>query len=668
MPKRMTMVWIMIVMMISSQGTSNASLLPETDNRIYVIGGDENFPPYEYVVESEGRQVYRGFNVDIMKAIALETGIEIELRPMSWAKTLKALDDRELDAIQGMKYNPNRAEKYDFSTEYLISSQAIFVRNDTYISGLDDLVGHRIAVQEGDIAHQQLKNNPVYHLVPVPDQLDAFQLLLDNEVIAVICNKLVGRHILQRSNKVREVKTVGPDIDPARYAVAVRKGDTPLLETINRGILGIKRNGTYDKIYAKWFGEQLDYPPGYYKDRLFIALSVLGALGFVVVFLSYMSYVLRREVAKRTEQIAEINRALVEKNEYIRQENLYKENILNSSYSGIVTVDRTGRIGFANNYAKEYFPANHLVGAHFSQTPLAQFFADSFETTLQERQAVCGEKEIGGTHLEFTISVLRQKEEIGGALLTFRDVTNERRMQEQLNRKDKMESLGNLVAGIAHEIRTPLTSIKTFAELLPNKYDNPLFRSTFGQYVPQEVDRLNTLVNDLLDYARPRQPFFTVINLQQLLQGIMPLFSGCLNRERSLLVDIPAAAEIYADKQQIQQVLINILLNAIEARINPLDSVIRIYSPDTPDPDKVTLIIEDNGKGLDPGTLSRIFDPFFTTKSNGTGLGLAISYQLIKENHGEIWAENMVTGGARVSLRLPKRSPTGEGHEKDIAG
>ena len=169
-----------------------------------------------------------------MKAIALETGIEIEFRPMTWAKAITALDEGELDIIQGMKYDQNRIGKYDFSDEYLISSQAIFVRTESYISGLDDIKGQRIAVQEGDIAHQQLKNNLDYKLVPVPYQTDAFQLLLDNEVAAVICNKLAGHYILQRTDNIQKVKTVGTAMNPARYGAAVKKGNKQLLDIINR--------------------------------------------------------------------------------------------------------------------------------------------------------------------------------------------------------------------------------------------------------------------------------------------------------------------------------------------------------------------------------------------------------------------------------------------------
>ena len=645
---------------------SHATVM-ELNTRIYYIGGDENFPPYEYLVESEGSQVYRGFNVDIMKAIALETGIEIEFRPMTWAKALTALDEGELDIIQGMKYDQNRIGKYDFSDEYLISSQAVFVRTESYISGLDDIKGQRIAVQEGDIAHQQLQNNPDYQLVPVPYQTDAFQLLLDNEVAAVICNKLAGHYILQRIDNVQKVKTVGIAIDPARYGAAVKKGNKQLLEIINRGIDGIKRNGTYDKIYTKWFGEQLDYPTTYYKNRLFIALSILGALGLAVIMLSYISYILRRKVAERTAEIAEINRMLIEKNEYIRKENMYKENILNSSYNGIVTVDQKGIIGFANSYAQECFSEIPLLGEQFRRTPLAEFLTDDvFAAAFQERQVSSGERKINNRYWAVMVRVFRQDNEVDSILLSFRDITLERQMREQLSRKDKMESLGNLVAGIAHEIRTPLTSIKTFAELITTKYDNPSFRATFGQYVPQEVERLNTIVNDLLDYARPRQPFFTSIQFMQLLKGILPLFHGRFEAESlSVTIAISETTEVYADKHQLQQVLINILLNAVEAQKDSADPFIRMYEIDSGE--TVTVVIEDNGPGIDPGSLNRIFDPFFTTKSNGTGLGLAISYQLMQENHGEVWAESVSGGGMKMYLRLPKHSPKGERDAEDIS-
>ena len=637
----------------------------ELKTRVYYIGGDEQFPPYEYLVESEGNQVYRGFNVDIMKAIALETGIEIEFRPMTWAQALAALDKGEVDLIQGMKYDQDRIKKYDFSEPFLISAQAIFVRSESYISGLDDIKGQRIAVQEGDIAHQQLRNNPDYQLVPVTYQTDAFELLLANEVEAVIVIKLAGHYILQRTDNVRKVKRVGADIDPQRYGVAVRKGDKQLLDTINRGIDGIKKNGTYEKIYTKWFGEELDYPTTYYKQRLIIALSILGALGLVVILLSYISYILRQKVAERTAEIADINRMLIEKNEYIRKENMYKENILNSSYNGIVTIDQKGIIGFANSYAQDCFPQHPLVGKLFRSTPLAEFLTDDgFAAAFQERQGFSDERKISNRYWIVIVRVFRQADEVDGILLSFRDITLERQMREQLSRKDKMESLGNLVAGIAHEIRTPLTSIKTFAELITTKYDNPSFRSTFGQYVPQEVERLNTIVNDLLDYARPRQPFFTSIQLVPLLKGILLLFRGRIEAQQvPITIDMDEQTKVYADKHQLQQVLINVLLNAVEAQKDSAQPFIKIYEIDGRE--TVTLVIEDNGTGIDARDINMIFDPFFTTKSNGTGLGLAISYQLMQENRGEIWAESSGRG-TKLYLRLPRPSQKGERDAQDI--
>lgn len=622
------------------------------NNRVYNIGGDDNFPPYEYMVEQDGVLAYRGFNVDIMKAIAIETGIEIEFHPMVWSKAVKGLDDGNLDMIQGMKYDKNRLSQYEFSQEYLVNSHALFVGKNSYISGLDDVKGKRIALQEGDIAHQQFKNNSAYVIVAVPSQADAFELLLKNEVAAVLCNKLAGNYILQRTNNLGNVKIVGAEINPERYCVAVRKGDKYLLDTINHGIVGIKRNGTYDKIYKKWFGETLDYPGTYYKEWLSIVLPALGALGLGVLFLGYVSYMLRKKVSERTAEISKINQRLIEQSEYIRQENLYKENILNSSYNGIVTIAKSGIIEFANSYAKNSF-LEQLVGKDFRETPLRELLTDEFfNKAFMGRMFSNSERQIGFRNWYITVRVFSQAEEVESILLAFVDVTVEKQMRERLSRKDKMESLGNLVAGIAHEIKTPLTSIKTFSELISSKYDSPAFRETFCQYVPQEVERLNTIVNDLLDYSRQRPPFFTHVPLLQLVSSLLPFFKGRVDLGAlDLKIAISETTKVYMDRQHLQQILINVLLNAIEAQKDCNKIYVKIY--EQININNIVLVIEDSGPGIDMDSINKIFDPFFTTKISGTGLGLAISYQLARENKGDIWAENCSTGGARIYILLP---------------
>ncbi len=626
-------------------------------HRVYVVGGDENFPPYEFVVEVDGVKAYRGFNVDIMKAVALQTGIEIEFQPMTWANALDALDTGQLDAIQGMKYNAQRAAKYDF-VDYLTSAQSIFVRKETVVTDLDSLRGHKIAVQGGDVAFQRLQASGDYDLVVVADQEEAFNRLLAGQVMAVIGNKLAGQYILQKNKQVDLVKIAGSDIEPGGYGVAVRKGDMQTLRIMQKGIEEIKKNGTYDKIYSKWFGQSLDYPSAYYRDRLVMALSFLAVLLLALALMLYLSYALRQEVHRRTAEIAAINRELLERNEYIKKENLYKEKVLNSGYNGIVTLDGQGYVQYVNDYADKYLACRGAIGRHYTATAIGEFFPAGLSNLAGQGQ-IADERVILGYLMEYTITRLTASGHLEVLVLEFRDVTVERRLREQLYRKDKMEALGSLVAGIAHEIRTPLTSIKTFAELLPAKYDNPSFRQKISFYVPQEVERVDAMVNNLLDYAKPRKPSRQLANVQGLVQEVLVLCGGRLKSAGVRVgLQVPDDARAYGDRQQIQQVVINALLNAIDALAGVDRPQIAIRWTEA---DKAgTLVIEDNGCGMDEQTRSRIFDPFFTTKPTGTGLGLAISYQYIVENDGKLWVESLPDTGTKVYIQLQTGNPGGK--------
>ena len=652
MRKRLIILLLLLVIMMPV--SMSAAPIPEAKKTVYKIGGDENFPPYEFVESSEGKSIYRGFNVDIMKAVALQTGLEFEFKPLTWIEAVKALDNGELDAIQGMKYDKFRATKYDFSEEYIISAQIVFVLKDTYATELNELRGYKIAVQEGDIAFERLRKDKSFDLVLAPNQEEAFKLLLSGQVKAVVGNKLAGQYILQKNRQLDKVKMIGPDIDPQKYGVAVRKGNEELLSVINNGIREIKRNGTYDKIYRKWFGEPVDYPPVYYKGQIMMLLKILGVLAFFLAVLMYISYVLRREVKKRTRKIEAINKELLEMNEYIRKEDSYKEKILNSGYSGIVTMDNNGYIQFINNYAARYLDYSGPVGKHYTETPVKSFFPNGTPATEEQKDKVMGgELEINGMQMEYNYHLLTEDGKVVGIVLNFRDITTEKHLREQVIRKDKMEAVGNLAAGIAHEIRTPLTSIKTFAELLPEKYNNPSFREKISLFVPQEVERISSLVNQLLDYAQPRKPYQEKIKVRALIENALVLLENNLkNHNIRVINNIGTGVTVYADKQQLLQVFINVFLNAFEA-MNYVKEPHVLLSCEEGE-GQVTIVFEDNGTGMEEEVIKRIFEPFFTTKATGTGLGLAVSYQLVIENGGGAWVESTPNIGTKVFIRLPQ--------------
>jgi signal transduction histidine kinase len=498
------------------------------EERVLVVAGDENFPPYEFLDIIDGVEVYRGFNVDILKAVALSTGYEIQFRPMPWAEALKALERGEVQAVGGMKYNQERLRLYDFSESYMTNSLGIFVRKDMQaIGSINDLAGYTVAVQKEAIGYYSLKNQPV-DLVATANQGEAIELLLAGKVDAAFGNTLTGQYILQRTKKQSSVKIVGGPIDSEGYCVAVKRGD-PILKIFDQGLQEIKKNGTYDKIYAKWFGEPVDHPTQYYKRNFGIAMAAVVILTFVGIFVFLINLYLQHEVKKRTHEIEKIN--------------------------------------------------------------------------------------------------------------------------EELQRKDKLEALGKLVACIAHEIRTPLTSIKTFVELLPAKYDNPLFRERINQFVPQEIERINTIINDLLNYANPRKKERECISLKWLVDNTIVFFSDNIAKQGiNLQINIQEDIMVNIDTQQMRQVLINIIVNALHA-LEKIATPSLTIGGELKD-GQVYLKVSDNGSGIADESLKYIFEPFFTTKTRGTGLGLFVSYQLARQNSVDIVINSQEGMGTQVLLKF----------------
>lgn len=621
------------------------------EKKVLVVAGDEHFPPYEFVDDINGSKIYRGFNVDIIKSIALYTGYEIQFRPMPWAEALDALDRGEVDAISGMKYDQEREKIYDFSEEYIVSSEAIFVLKEmSAISESGDLVGKKVAVQRDDIAYDLLKNKSIELSLTI-NQEEAIQLLLDHKVDAVVGNKLTGQYILQKSKSMDRVKLVGGTMEPQRYCIAVKKGNS-ILSVFNKGLKEIKSNGTYDKIYANWFGEPVDYPAQYYKKKLLLALGGGVFLLVIAIITVYINLILKREVRKRTQEIQNVNNELLEKNEYIKQSDKYKEKMLNSDYSGLITINKDGKIQFANAYAQKYLSVQEqpIIDQNYQETNLRDLLKDQNLADIKVAKNTF-EFSLGKICIEYNVDVLAVNNEDNELIIHFRDITEEKRLSEEVIKKDKMEALGNLVACIAHEIRTPLTSIKTFTELIPIKYDNPLFRDKISEFVPQEIERLNGIINDLLTYANPPAISREVISLKSLVDSILVFFSDLISKRGiDLKVNIDDKDIVLVDKQQMKQVMINVMLNAIQAleeRQKPY-----LYIDSWRKDGYSFLRVNDNGTGIAEENMDKIFDPFFTTKASGTGLGLFVSYQLAKQNEVQFHIASEENIGTSVILQF----------------
>ncbi|TMA09786.1 MAG: GAF domain-containing protein [Deltaproteobacteria bacterium] len=240
---------------------------------------------------------------------------------------------------------------------------------------------------------------------------------------------------------------------------------------------------------------------------------------------------------------------------------------------------------------------------------------------------------------------------------------NLKQSQNIIRRADRLSSLGQLTAGLAHEIRNPLVAIRTFTQLLPERYLDVEFRDSFQSLALKEVDRICGLVNDLLSFARPSSPNVSTENVNEIVDGIVRILDTEAKEKgvqiyRRLATNLP---KVLIDKEQIKQVSMNIILNALQSIQGKgvVEVSTRLFRKDSSD-EFVQIGIRDSGVGIPEKDLENIFNPFFTTKKEGVGLGLSISHQIVQEHGGYILVESQVGRGTTFFINLPLNRPTSQ--------
>lgn len=231
-----------------------------------------------------------------------------------------------------------------------------------------------------------------------------------------------------------------------------------------------------------------------------------------------------------------------------------------------------------------------------------------------------------------------------------------KRSKSYIRRADRLASLGTLTAGLAHEIRNPLVALKTLTQLLPERLDDQEFRGQFLKIASGEVDRISSLITELLDFSRPSDPKLEFENINTILDGMILLVSTETKKKR---IDItknyaPDLPLIQIDREQIKQVFLNVLINAIQATSENGKITVKTRSFIKPGGEPyIQIEFTDTGCGIPEEDLEDIFNPFFTTKTSGSGLGLSISHQIVQDHRGYIDVESQVNKGASFFVNLP---------------
>ncbi|MDX9753238.1 MAG: ATP-binding protein [bacterium] len=343
-------------------------------------------------------------------------------------------------------------------------------------------------------------------------------------------------------------------------------------------------------------------------------------------------------------------------------------NIYNSIAEGLLTLDKAENILTFNRAAETIFsiPEKEALGKPFREIipAAATCFAEYLqaESRGNHYEIAFRNQEGEPVYLRSRFSPLldRNGEAIGTTCL-FTDLSVERLLEEKARRSDRLTALGELAAGVAHEMRNPLTTVRGYLQILPQFKHDDEFIHEFSENLIREIDRLTRLTDNLLNMAKPISPELQVEELSHLAKNVAQFLT-----EKFTAADVSFTTEgetvptaIQVDGDRIKQVFINLFMNAIEAMDGGGRLLVRFsnrterLAEDEPPRTYAVAEVIDTGPGMSPHQIERVFDPFFTTKDTGTGLGLSLSHRIIDEHGGFLRVDSTPGEGTRFWVFLP---------------
>lgn len=375
-----------------------------------------------------------------------------------------------------------------------------------------------------------------------------------------------------------------------------------------------------------------------YSLAVFMAaiLFVIGSASVYFIFVVQNAYLVRRTLDEMRT---------------------YTKNVQESMANGLITVDRSLRVATFNPNALDILrkskdevdgrPINEVLPL---EEEIRRVLSDS-EFVVEKEVKIAGEEK-EKTFLALSVTPLKEPDSQipRGAVIILRDMTIIRELEQKVIVSEKFAALGRLSAGVAHEIRNPLNSIRGFIQYFQKKLSLDEEDYRYTDLMLTEVDRLNRVISKLLAYSKPREPRLSIRSPEEIIDHCLRVVereaaeTGVTLEHTRLREDMPL---VLMDTDQITQVFLNILINAIEA--TPKGGRVSVKY-DINDPDRLHIVVEDTGNGIPRENQDKLFDPFFSTKKKGTGLGLAIVKTIVEGHGGEIDVESEPEAGTRFTV------------------
>ncbi len=631
------------------------------------VGYCDQMPPYQYT-GADGKP--RGFHVDVLEYIAEKEDLLLEYE--AFGTTFEALDRLEegsVDIVLGAA-----AGKY-------------FGYNVRYSNPIS--TANLCLVAPAEIASKYKKENKKHYTVVCEYQMVDFSLLstLTRGTTIVKGNQASAIETLAKGHaemivgvkdcllwyfKEHEIDDeyiiLNNYLDSADFTIAVREGDRHLYDAVNENMTALRTSAEYEKLYNTW----LTHDKG--VDYQKILKYVLYAVGVCLIFLAaylIVSYRAKQKLSElvevRTAELYETNQKLERRTAQVEAENRLRYSIIEASPAGMVLVDEYMHIEYMNSSALQIagiptFRSGEVLGRlrifrEILRDAGGNIFTEDWDYKSGSFEFYKDKGHRNRENYRYSIHKMTLSEGDQGALITLENVTAEENEREAAFEKEKNETLNSLIAGIAHEIKNPLTAISASAAMIQEKGDNEKFRQAFSAFIPQEIDRVTRLINSLIDYARPSGSKIELVNLNEIILSVAELAKVTAKKiDIAVEMDMEDQLQFIGDRDKMKQSLLNLVINSAEAirqRQDDIQHQHRISISAERMDDRIIIKVEDDGIGMSASQLNRCMNPFYTTKPAGTGIGLALTKQYVEEVGGTITVASERNVFTAVEIQLP---------------
>ena len=384
------------------------------------------------------------------------------------------------------------------------------------------------------------------------------------------------------------------------------------------------------------------------RVRYNLVITVVGFFGvaFMIAYLSEKLHSAREELARRQKALAKL-------------QHLYA-NVIASMSSGLLTTDSRQRVTFLNSPGGEMLgldPAG-ITGVSLAELDLP-FPCDweSIRTRARGRQPYRAETEFvrGGSLriLGYSLRVLEGPEGDEGTLILFQDLTDVKKLERRVRFNEQLAAVGELAAGIAHEIRNPLASISGSVQVLSNELSVGSTERRLMEIIVSESNRLSGILEEFLRFVRPQERRVASFDVATTISEVMEIFrlSDEVSDAHGIELDVfPGSSTLSGDRDQIRQIVYNVAKNAVRA----MDAGGRLTISGREEGGWYVIRFADTGRGMSPDELARLFTPFSTAFDGGTGLGMAIVRRIVEDHGGTIDVESHAGEGTTVTIHLPR--------------